>query len=180
MDMAAVLELCALISGYAFFFAVLMISLIMIPIGLPGTWLMALTMVIYSWIDGFTLWKGIVIAILLVLATIGELIEFLAGYKGARQAKGTRRGAVGAIMGGLLGAFIGAFFGLLGAVPGAIVGTFLGALAIEYWITKDSDNSLGVAKAAMIGKILGSIAKTITGMLMLCTILAYLIGKAVS
>jgi uncharacterized protein YqgC (DUF456 family) len=137
--------------------------------GLPGAWVIIALAVVINLIDGSYLtegrgetfdWRLIVGAI--VLAAIGELLEFLAGAMGARTAGSSRRGAIGALIGGVAGAIAGAPFGLvIGSLLGAVLGTFIGAIIGEISGREPMTmrQSLKPATGATIGRILGTLSK---------------------
>jgi len=56
-------------------------------LGLPGLWVMVLAALLYAWYTSFHyigLWT---IVILIIIAAIAELIEFLAGSRGAKKGR---------------------------------------------------------------------------------------------
>src|SRR4051794_26453771 len=86
---------------------------------LPGLWAMVLAALVYAWYTAFTyvgLWT---LVILMVIAGIAELIEFMAGSAGAKKAGGSRRAAWGALIGGIVGAIVL-------TIPVPIIGTTIG------------------------------------------------------
>jgi hypothetical protein len=110
------------------------------------------------------------------LALIGEGLEFLSGIYGAGKAGGSRRAMVLSMIGGMIGSIFG--FGLGNAlvfILGGIVGIFfvgglgalVGAVLGELWKGSDRDKSLEVGRSAFIGRVLGTLAKTLVGSLML-------------
>lgn len=113
-------------------------------LGLPGTWLVIMLAAVVDLIEYF--WTGsdeltfgwISFAIAIVLATVAEIIEFVAGAAGAKAGGATRRGTIGAIVGGFIGGIVGTFLipiPLLGTLAGAALGAAAGALIGE--LTKD-------------------------------------------
>jgi len=106
---------------------------------------------------GFT-----VFLICIVLAVIGEVLEYLAGVMGAKKFGGSFRGMVGAFVGGLVGAVLGIMIPVpvIGSIIGAIIGTFLGALVGELGSsTTPYHEAVGPATGATVGKILGILSK---------------------
>jgi hypothetical protein len=140
--------------------------LALVVIGLPGNWLMAVSAVLLNW------WgpgraagsppmfsTGVLIAIA-GLALAGEACEFGAGLAGAKQAGGTRRGALGALIGALAGGIVGTFFiPLLGSLVGACVGAALGAWALELTGGRSQRASLKSGVGAGVGRLAGTLAK---------------------
>ena len=73
-----------------------------------------------------------VIAILLLLALVTYVIDFLGGYFGAKYFGATRWGAFGAVVGAIIGLFFGIIGLFIGPVIGAIIGEFVaGKKAID-------------------------------------------------
>ena len=110
-------------------------------VGLPGTWLIIglaalIDLVELSWRDGgepiFGIW-AFVIAI--VIASIAEVVEFVAGAAGAKAGGATRRGTFGALVGGFAGGIVGTFL-----IPIPLIGTLIGA-------------ALGAAGGALVGEL---------------------------
>src|SRR5687768_2501881 len=104
---------------------VLITGLLLNLFALPGNWLMLLAMVGYTWVTGwqrYVSWVSLVV--LLVVAIVGEVVEFLAAGAGAKKAGGTIWGTIGALVGGLVGGFA-----LTGLVPIPILGTLVGLIA---------------------------------------------------
>lgn len=149
---------------------ILLTGLFVNIIGLPGNWIMILAVVGYGWVTdwGYSGWWTL--GILLFLALLAELVEFIAGGAGAASAGGTRRGIAGAIVGGILGGFFLTFLlpiPLLGTIVGACAGAFLGAMIVEYAIEPDVTKSLLIGWGAAKGRLWGIVSKLLFGFLML-------------
>src|SRR5688500_19824922 len=100
---------------------VILLSLILIVLGLPGLWIMIAPAVVYNMIVAgdpigwFTLIAGT------VRAVGAEVLESTMTGQYARKYGGSRRAGWGAIIGGIVGAIVG--------VPVPIVGPVIGAFA---------------------------------------------------
>ena len=82
-------------------------GLLMVPLGLPGLWVMILGLLGYGWFTDFQtvgLWTT---TLVLALALLGELIETWLGFRFARRYGALKRAAWGALIGGLVGAVVG-------------------------------------------------------------------------
>lgn len=159
--------------GLALLFALVGLGcLLLVAVGLPGTWLMIALAVGTHLLQGATgagdggtaIWWTI--GICLALAGAGEAIETLAGAAGTHAGGGTRRGMVGAILGGIVGGIVLTPvipIPLVGTLLGAVIGTFVGALAGE--MTGDArgegNESVKAAFGATVGRVLGSMGKTL-------------------
>src|ERR1041384_6888026 len=132
--------------------AILLLSLIMIPLGLPGTWIMVAAALGY-WILVPTGGVGMVTVIGTgILAVVGEAIEFALSGRCARKYGGSRRASWGAIIGGMVGAFVGVPVPLVGPVIGAFAGAFVGALAFELTAGTSGTGATKVATGALMGR----------------------------
>lgn len=157
---------------------VMLAALCLIPIGLPGTFIMCLAYLVFVLATGGGAIAWWTFAAIFFLALLAEGIEMLAGLVGARRAKGSWWSAFGALLGGFAGALIGIWFALLGAIPGAIIGTFVGAYLVEYMKTHNSETSGKVAFNAMVGRIVGGVVKIGIGLLMIVLVMLMLIVQS--
>src|SRR5215469_4255653 len=104
-----------------------LVGLLMVPLGLPGLWVMILGLVGYGWFTHFQtvgLWT---ITLVLALALLGEFIEMWLGFQFARKYGASKRAPLGALIGGLVGAVVGVPVPVIGSVIGAFLGSFAGA-----------------------------------------------------
>lgn len=156
-------------------------------LGMPGNWLMVAAAAGYAILipaESSLAIGWVTVIVLLVLAALGELLEFLAGALGVTKAGGSRRGALLALAGSLIGGAVGLFVGvpipvvgpLFGAVLFAGGGAFVGALLGEQWKGRDLDESLKIGEAAFWGRLLGTVAKTAVGAAMVGAAIIALIG----
>ena len=135
--------------------------------GLPGNWLIVISTCFFAWWrwgDGvFSIYTLIAI---IVIAIIGELVEFFGGMRGAKKAGASWLGSVAALVGALTGAVIGTFvipILLLGTLIGACIGAGLGAWAIEFARGKKMEESVRYAVGAGLGEFLGITSKFALG-----------------
>lgn len=147
--------------------------LVLVVIGLPGTWVLIGLAVGVELLDHYYLegadpvtfgWGTLGACI--ALAFVGEVIEALAGAAGTKAGGGSRRGMVGAIVGGLVGAIV--FTPLIpipiiGTLIGALLGTFAGAVIAERSgeNRRDTQAALRAAGGATVGRLLGTISKAV-------------------
>lgn len=135
-------------------------GLLLVPFGLPGTWVQVLAVAAYGFATEFRTVGAATIVIVVVLAAVGEVIEFTLGGRYARKYGGSRRAAWGAILGGLAGAFIGVPIFLIGSVIGAFVGAFVGAAALEMTRSPEVRGALRVGWGAFVGRLVAVAAKS--------------------
>jgi uncharacterized protein YqgC (DUF456 family) len=134
------------------------VGLALIPLGLPGLWVMVLGVIGYGWLTSFRTIGVATIAIVLGLALVGEILEAWVGFGLTRRYGGSSRAGWGALVGGIVGAVIGVPVPIIGSVIGAFVGAFAGAAVFEY----SSSRTAGTAVRAGWGAVLGRAAATAT------------------
>jgi len=146
--------------------------------GLPGIWLMVLAGVLIEWLQpGEYLFGWTVLYTAAGLALLGEVLEFLLGAAGARQAGGSKRGALLAIVGGIAGAIVGTAIPIpvVGTLVGACAGAFAGSLLGDRMAGRSFELSLQAGRGAAAGRFWGTAAKLIIGaiVLVMMTIAAF-------
>lgn len=155
-------------------------------IGLPGNWIIVAAVALYVWLgptDGVAAIGVEALGVLVVLALVGEAVEFVAASAGVTKAGGTRRGALGAlagsIVGGVAGLFVGVPIPIVGSLAAALVfgglGALVGAFLAESAQGRDFDTSMSIGKAAFFGRIFGTLGKMIVGSVMVVVTLAALV-----
>lgn len=143
--------------------AILLISLFIIPLGLPGTWVMLAAGVGYSLLVPNIIGWVTLVAVTLI-AILAEIFEFTLAGQYARKYGGSKRASWGAIIGGTVGAFVGVPVPIVGPIIGAFVGAFAGALVAEYSRGSGAAASTRVATGALIGRAVASAMKVGAGM----------------
>jgi uncharacterized protein len=142
---------------------VLLLSLFMIPLGLPGTWVMLAAGVGYSILVPNSIGMTALIGTT-VLAVLAEIWEFTLAGKYARKYGGSRRAGWGAIIGGTIGAIVGVPIPIIGPIIGAFAGSFLGALVFEYSRGSGAHASTRVAWGALVGRAVAAALKVAIGL----------------
>jgi len=132
----------------------IVVGLFLIPLGLPGLWVMVGGILAYGWLTDFRSISVAAIAIVLGIAFLGEVIESWLGFRFAKRYGGSGRSGWGALIGGLVGAVIGVPIPIIGSVIGAFLGSFIGAAVFEY----SASRHLGVASRAGWGAVVGRAA----------------------
>lgn len=131
--------------------------------GLPGTWLMIVTAGALEWMTpGREVFHPLTFGAAVALASVGELIEFLASSHGARRAGASRRSAVGALVGGVAGAILGTIFiplPIVGSLTGGAAGAFIGSAALERVDGSEVRVALRVGRGAAVGHLGGMLGK---------------------
>src|SRR5687768_9998785 len=153
--------------------AALLLGLLLVPLGLPGTWIMVGAALTYDLVVGGEPIGWLLLVVITVLALIGEVIEFSLAARYTRKYGGSRRAGWGAILGGIAGAIVGVPVPIIGSVIGAFVGSFVGALVAEY--TRPESTAGGatrVATGALIGRVVAAAMKTGIGVVIAVWLLA--------
>jgi uncharacterized protein YqgC (DUF456 family) len=138
---------------------VIILSLILIVLGLPGLWIMVASAVVYNMIVPGDPIGWVSLIAVAVLALIAELLEFSLTGRYARKYGGSRRASWGAILGGIIGAMVGFPVPIVGPVIGAFVGSFIGALVGELTGGASAGDATRVAKGALIGRVVSTMLK---------------------
>ena len=148
-------------------------SLFMIPIGLPGLWVMIAAGVGYSILVPNSIGVATIIGIA-VIGVVAEVLEFTLAGTYAKKYGGSRRASWGAIIGGTVGAIVGVPIPIVGPIIGGFIGAFAGALVAEYSRGSGHEASARVAWGALVGKAVASAMKVAAGFV----IMAWLIIAA--
>lgn len=140
--------------------------LFLIPLGLPGTWIMLGLLGLAVWSGEVAWWLWLV---LILVAGAAEVAEFFIVRHTNRAYGGSRRAFWGAIVGGALGVFLGVPFPVpvVGSLVGGLVGTFAGAALVTYRETRRVRSAGRVAWGTLIGRGFAAAAKTAAGVVVL-------------
>lgn len=138
-------------------------GLVLVPLGLPGLWVMVGGVLVYGWLTAFRTVGVVTIALVVGLALLGEAIEWWLGFRFARRYGGSRRAGWGALLGGIVGAAVGVPVPLVGSVIGAFVGSFAGAAVFEYAGARRAHEAVRVGWGAVLGRAAGAAAKIALG-----------------
>jgi len=138
-------------------------GLLLIPLGLPGLWVMVGGFLGYGWLTQFRSVSVAMIVVVVALAFIGEIVESWLGFRFARRYGGSGRAGWGALIGGLIGAVVGVPVPVVGSVIGAFVGSFGGAALLEYGQSRRADVAVGAGWGAVVGRAAAAAAKIALG-----------------
>ena len=139
--------------AYALLVVAQVAGILLIPFGLPGTWVQVLGLVAYAWYTDFGPVGWVAIAFVFALAVVAEVIEFMLGGRFAQKYGGSRRAGWGAILGGLVGAVIGLPVPIIGSVIGAFLGAFAGAALLEMTKNPEWRGAMRVGWGAFLGRL---------------------------
>jgi uncharacterized protein YqgC (DUF456 family) len=142
------------------------VGLALIPLGLPGLWVIVLGVVGYGWLTDFQTMSTATMVLIIVLAALGEVFESWIGFRFAQRYGGSSRAGWGALVGGLLGAIVGVPIPIIGSVIGGFVGAFLGAAVFEYSHARKSGTAARAGWGAVLGRAAAAAGKMAIGVVM--------------
>jgi hypothetical protein len=153
---------------------IMVVALLLIPLGLPGLWVMigVLTLAVAG--NEVSPW---ILLVLIVVAVLAELAEWAIVARTSARWGGSRKAFWGAIAGGLVGILLGLPVPLpiLGPLLAGLLGTFAGAAAVTLWETRAMRSAGRVGCGAVLGRAFAAAAKTAAGVVILVTGAAALI-----
>lgn len=158
------------------------ISWVLTLLGLPGNWgLLGIAAMTASFTPEATYFdvSSTTVLLALGLATLGEVVEFVAGAAGVNQLGGSRKGSALALAGSVVGTIVGIFVGVPIPIVGSLIaavlfgglGAFVGAVAGERWDGKEWELAIKIGWGALFGKLLGTLLKSICGTIILVLLL---------
>lgn len=139
-------------------------ALFLIPLGLPGIWIMILVLVGMT-VLGEVAW--ITLGALVLLALVAEGVEWATVAWMGKRYGGSSRAFWGAIAGGLLGVVIGMPIPIVGPLLAGIAGTFLGAAAVTLHETRSLETASRVGWGTALGRTIAVGVKTAAGLVIL-------------
>ncbi len=147
-------------TGLTIFVVVLLIGVLSIIFGFPGTFVIVADVVVYALITGFEKVGLKVIISLVIISVFAEAVDFWLGIAGVRKYGSSKAAIILSIAGGIAGAIVMAplLFGL-GVVIGVFLGGFAGAFLGEYIEKRKLRLALRVGYGALIGRIAGVFVK---------------------
>lgn len=163
------------ILGWTTFGLAVVVGLALDVVGLFGNWIILAAAVLAYVLSGYDYFSVPGLILLLVLALVGEAIEFLAASYGAKRFGGAKGTMVAALVGSIVGAIVGTPVPIIGTLIGACLGAFIGAVAYEYVIReKAAQHALRSGFGAAIGKIGGVFGKLLMGAVMVAAMVLML------
>ena len=140
--------------------------------GFPGTIIILVDVIIYALFAGFGRIGFKIILVLIVLAVLGEAIDFGLSMAGAQRFGASKKGVLASIFGGMIGAAImSPFFYGLGTVAGLFLGGFTGIIIVETLRQSGFKPALRASYGSMLGRIAAMFAKGFICMVMIVIVL---------
>ena len=153
---------------------VLLISLALIPFGLPGIWLMVAASIAMMFFAPVAPFGWMVVIGCAAIALVSEVLDIVVAARYTKKYGGSSRAAWGAVLGGIVGAIIGVPVPVLGSIIGALAGSFVGALIGEYSVGASHDGATRAATGATIGRAIATALKVGAG----CVVAAWILAAA--
>jgi len=142
----------------------LLLGLILVPFGVPGTWLQVFVLSLAA------VYGRISIPVLIVciaLAVAGEVAEFLFVKRLTLRHGGSRKAFWGALAGGMLGVLLGVPIPIVGSIVAGTVGSFAGAALVTWLETRDMPAAGRVGWGVVLGRVLAAAVKLGAGICIL-------------
>ncbi len=159
----------------------LLLGLSLVPLGLPGLWVMLGSVLLYWLAVPAGSIGGITLVMLGAMVVVAEVLEFTISGRYARKYGGSRRAGWGAILGGVIGAVIGVPLPVVGPMLGAFSGAFVGALVAELTVRRsERGQPVRVATGALIGRVVAAATKVAFGVAMLAWVLGAILVSRLS
>ena len=127
----------------------MLMGLVMIPVGLPGLWVIVATALALV-VAGHLPWGvGLVVT---GVAVVAEAAELLVVARFGRAYGGSRLAFWGAVLGGMAGLFVGIPVPVVGPVITAFLGTFLGAGVVTLLQTRSMGRAARVGWGVLLAR----------------------------
>lgn len=139
-------------------------ALFLVPLGLPGVWIMILVLAIATYLG--EVGPGL-FAVLSLVAGVAEVAEYFLVSRFSRRYGGSRGAFWGALLGGLAGVLVGLPVPLIGPVLAGLLGTFLGAGAVTLLETRRLPDAGRVGWGVVVGRVFSAFVKMAAGIVVL-------------
>jgi uncharacterized protein YqgC (DUF456 family) len=126
---------------------------------LPGAALVLAGALLGAWIDDFERVGGWTVGVLVALALLSWVLDYVAGVLGAKKVGASKQALVGAAVGTVAGLFLG--------FVGVLVLPFVGAAAGEYLARRDHRAAARVGVATGLGLVVAMVAKLVIAFVMI-------------
>jgi uncharacterized protein len=129
---------------------------------IPGSSLILAAIIIWGIVNSSVAVIKIPLIVTIIVLLLSMVVDFLAGYLGAKQAGASKWGQIGAFVGLLLG-----FFGLLPTLPfggpllGILLGPLLGAIIGELLYQRDLGKAVKAGLGITVGTLVGNLLQGI-------------------
>jgi uncharacterized protein YqgC (DUF456 family) len=156
------------IAGLTIFILVLFVGIFSTVLGIPGTIIILIDVILYAVITGFEKIGITILVVLIAITILAEGLDFVLGMSGAAQLGITKRLVWMSGVSGLAGAMIltPVFFGL-GTVLGLFLGGFACVLIFELFHQSKLRPALRAGNSAILERVAGTLAKGLCALVMI-------------
>lgn len=150
---------------YLLLFLGMLLGLVSIPFGFPGTLIILGCILIYGLLTHFAAGVGVPFFVFLcVLTLVAETADHWLSAIGAKRYGASTRSMWLSFVGGFIGAImiggpLAVFFGPLGPVAGGFAGAFAIVVIHELYLRKDLADALRAGWGTFLGRMAGAILK---------------------
>ncbi len=127
----------------------MLVSLVLIPLGLPGLWLIVVITMGLVLLGSLSWTFGLVVA---GAAVASEIVEFAVLKKFGDAYGGSRKAFWGAVLGGMAGLFVGVPVPIIGPMITGFLGTFIGAGLVTFVETFSLKESAKVGRGMLFAR----------------------------
>ena len=157
--------------GWIFFALGLLVGVLVIPFGIPGTFIIVAVSFLAGLATHFQAITWPFLGALLAISLGVELIEFVLGALSARKFGSSKWGMWGSILGGLFFAIWATPLSpVIGTIFGAFIGAFVGAFVFEFLRFGDLNRALRSGWGSFLGAITGRLLKLVVAIVMVVLI----------
>lgn len=153
------------------FLVLSLLGLVLIPIGIPGTFFVVAASGFAGLITGWDLVSLQLFLIFLGLAILGEVGDWGFSLLSGKKYGASKESLAGSFVGAVIGSILGLPLPVIGNLIGAFVGAFVGAFLVEMILGQDVTQAMRSGVGVLFGKIFGSIVKVSIGMVMIVKVL---------
>ncbi len=130
--------------------ALMALSIVLIPVGLPGLWVLVALIGVGAWLGEVSGW---VLMVGVALAAVAELAEWLIVRSMNVRYGGSPRAFWGAVAGGLIGVLAGAPIPVAGPLVAGFLGSFLGAALVTWQELDDLQAARRVGWGVLLARV---------------------------
>lgn len=159
--------------GLVIYILGLLAGLALVPLSLPGIWVIFGSATLYSLFVDFQsgtsdFWA---LSTLLCMGLLAEGLEFAITFWGGKKYNVSTGAIIASMVGSVIGAIIGFPIVMIGSLIGLLLGVFAGAFVYDLVIQKDPRQALQTAIGAFFSRITALFLKTILALFMVIYIL---------
>lgn len=161
------------VAGLTIFILILFAGVFMTIFGLPGTVVIVIDVIVYSWINGFDQIGLTIIVLLIIMAVIAESLDFALGAATPGRFGISKQNVIAAAMGGIAGiALLTPLMMGLGTITGMFLGGACGSLGVDYFNERRFKPALRTGHKAFLGRIFSVFIKGLLAIIMTIIVLS--------